>query len=186
MRGFNFGRIILVCVLLIGILCLFGCDAHAAGFLLAAAPVMPWFRPPGAFVQPQVDRGEVRAFVVKSEDGKSGTPYLKVPGLRKVLSVRVGQTVIPMTLRQGFPGEGFLQGKGNTVWTEWEMFALVPDTDGSPVLLRHAQSNDGIWQEGATVYVGGEWAPDEAEEDGGSGEDAPLGGADTPKGKPGK
>lgn len=113
------------------------------------------FHPLGGRTQEEVDSGEVRVFRIEKTETGLGTPYLKVPGLKALLSVRVGNTVIPMEIAQRFPANNDFTDK---IRTSWPMVSVVRDPeDGQPVLLRSVQSNDGIWQEGVPIYVGGEW-----------------------------
>lgn len=92
--------------------------------------------------------GDVRTFV------GDGTPYLKTPGLRVVISVRCGTAPIPLVIEQEFPEDQTLTRivKRPTPLIRRELLL-----DGTPVLLRGVQSNDGIWQAGEPVYVRGEW-----------------------------
>jgi hypothetical protein len=85
-----------------------------------------------------------------------GTPYLKVPGLERVTSIRVGAQEIPLEIEQRFPKDGTLRELA-TVSTP--LISLQTGPDGVPVLLRSKQSNDGVWQN-APVYVAGDWTTD--------------------------
>jgi hypothetical protein len=91
---------------------------------------------------------DVRPFV------GDGTPYLKVPGLKKVTSVRIGRQDLPLEHTQDFPHPS---NPKTTVSKTDPLVDLQFADDGTPVLLRSVQSNHGLWQAGVTVYVGGEW-----------------------------
>jgi hypothetical protein len=83
-----------------------------------------------------------------------GSPYLKVPGLKKIKAVRVGQVDVPLTIEQQIPTDATLKNfETQTV----EMVKLVNTPEGEQVLLRNLQSNDGMWQKGVPVYVAGDW-----------------------------
>lgn len=89
-----------------------------------------------------------------------GTPYLKVPGLREVTAVRVGNREIPLVAPLEFP----VDLSGTQIYrTEEPMISLHMGNDGVPVLLRNTRSNDGVWQVGP-VYVSGVWDEEPAEE----------------------
>jgi hypothetical protein len=84
----------------------------------------------------------------------SGTPFLKVPGCKSVEKVFVGGTELPASIKHRFPVDA--DGK-DLVSQEWPMYDLSADEVGTPTLLRSVQSNDGIWQDGISVTVVGEW-----------------------------
>lgn len=106
------------------------------------------FHPMGGLsLQEQIDK-RTRPF-----DG-TGTPYLKVPGLKSVSGVRVGTLDLPLEMVIRFPAnEALEQGV-----TRLPVVALDRDDAGCPVLLRSILSNDGIWQAGEkNIFVTGEW-----------------------------
>ena len=89
----------------------------------------------------------------------TGQPYLPVPGFKRVDRVFVSGIELPAYIKQKFPIDSDAK---EHVSAEWPLWDLSEDAAGQPVLLRSVQSNDGIWQEGATIVVVGEW--DEAAE----------------------
>ncbi len=90
----------------------------------------------------------VRTFVA------DGTPYLFVPGLKSVSSVRVGGTTIPLEEMREFPMDA---DHKRFISIPIPLISLQFDSSGNAILLRNELSNDGIWQPGVNVYVGGEW-----------------------------
>ncbi len=83
-----------------------------------------------------------------------GTPFLKVPGLKdQPTSVRLGHTVMPMTIKQKFPTAVPNQ------FEEFEspLYIVLQQADGMPILLRSQQSNDGVWQKDVPIFVQGDW-----------------------------
>jgi hypothetical protein len=87
-----------------------------------------------------------------------GTPFLSVPGLKKVETVRVGGITLA-DFEQKVPVDSTLTKFEDQ---KVQMVELVEAEDGSPVLLRNIQSNDGVWQEGVSVYIAGEYDGEEA------------------------
>jgi hypothetical protein len=83
-----------------------------------------------------------------------GGAVLAVPGLKTLTGVRIGAQTIPLTISQKHPKDGTLTEHEEV--TE-DLVKLVTAPSGEQVLLRNTQSNDGMWQAGATVYVTGEW-----------------------------
>jgi hypothetical protein len=84
----------------------------------------------------------------------NGTPFLKVPGCKSVDKVFVGGTQIPASVTHKFPVDA--DGK-ELISQEWPMYDLTADEIGTPTLLRSVQSNDGIWQDGVSITIVGEW-----------------------------
>lgn len=107
------------------------------------------FHPLQGMTQDEAQSANVREFK------GNGTPYLPVPGLLDVTGVRIGTQEIPLTLRQKFPESASNFAQKYDV--ELPLIQLVHDTNGQPILLRSQQSNNGVWQEGVTIYVAGEW-----------------------------
>lgn len=99
---------------------------------------------------------EAQAANVKQFAG-DGTPYLKVPGLKSVKSVRIGTQVLPMEIKQRFPKDS--TGK-ELIETTSPMVQVQNGPDGTPILLRSIQSNDGVWQAGAQIFIQGDWEDD--------------------------
>jgi hypothetical protein len=97
---------------------------------------------------PVGDAGDVRTF------SGDGTPYLRVPGLKEVKSVRVGATLLPQTLPVTLPVNPQLTQFAHA---DLPMVQLVANQAGEEILLRNQMSNDGVWQAGAAVSVGGVW-----------------------------
>ncbi len=97
--------------------------------------------------------GESRSFT------GDGTPFLRVPGLQSLESVRVGTADLPRTGEFRFPKTG---QKGFFVDSVLPLYELTRDEAGTPFLLRSETSNDGIWQKDFTVYVTGEWDAEDA------------------------
>ena len=94
------------------------------------------------------DIGEVREFT------GDGTGFLYVPGLKELQYCRIGQTVL---------GKEKITVQMDNDATNWQkvevpLAFLCEDNDGNPFLRRYAGSNDGIWQDGAIIKVGGVWA----------------------------
>lgn len=115
-----------------------------------------FFHPLDGLTQEEKIADNVREFV------GNGTPYLEVPGLKKVQSVRVGTMDIPLTFEQEFP----VDPSGNRLQSvSAPLIALKRTPNGKQVLLRGIQSNNGIWQDGEKIYVQGDW---EAEKPAGS------------------
>lgn len=84
-----------------------------------------------------------------------GTPYLKVPGLMKVESVRIGKTSLPLEMEMEWPTDPSL----TTIQKAMVPFVVLEHTEeGEAVLLRSMQSNDGIWQKGQKIFVTGAWS----------------------------
>lgn len=81
-----------------------------------------------------------------------GSHYLLTPGLRKLTGIRLGSMDMPLTITQRYQTDLIGNFYDETVPL------VIMDTlpDGTPVLLRNVQSNDGIWQVGQ-IYVTGEW-----------------------------
>lgn len=124
--------------------------------------------PPKAVEGP---KGTVRSF-----EG-DGTPFLKVPGLIKVRSVRIGTTEIPLTITEHYPID---LTENLTNLEEHDVPLIKQDKldDGTPILIRSIKSNDGFWQKGVEVHVDGSWSKEA---------DAPSGtGATSPSGAVGK
>lgn len=119
-----------------------------AGAIMAVASLAAIFSPVVQAATPQ-EGTEVRSFV------GDGTPYLPLPGCKSVSSVRVSGVEVPPFVENKFPvGQGDNQEFIRQLWPLYELSAAE---DGTPVLLRSVQSNDGIWQQGAVVTIGGEW-----------------------------
>ncbi|MEO7716256.1 MAG: hypothetical protein ABIY70_08630 [Capsulimonas sp.] len=96
--------------------------------------------------------GKVREFI------GDGSPHLLVAGLLAVLSVRIGTTNIPIERDYSFPhnADPLFNKK---VEITLPQVALIPaeEAEGTAILMRSVHSNDGIWQPGVKIYVGGEW-----------------------------
>jgi len=86
-----------------------------------------------------------------------GTHFLTVVGLKELIGVRIGSCTIPLEIEQQFPDNSKPNDGHNFITTKLPLVALQHDESGTPILLRSTQSNHGIWQEGATIYVTGEW-----------------------------
>lgn len=110
--------------------------------LFPARPV-PVAPPPGETVRAFVGNGDVE---------------LPVPGCKRATSVRVGMADIPQYVTNKFPvGQGDPQ---EMISQDWPLWMLATADDGTPVLRRSMQSNDGIWQEGVQILVAGEFEPE--------------------------
>lgn len=83
-----------------------------------------------------------------------GTPVLKVPGLKEVTSVRVGTADIPLTMTEQVPID--VDARRHETH-EIALIKLDKAPDGTPILLRSIKSNNGMWQAGVPVFVGGKW-----------------------------
>ena len=111
----------------------------------------PFHRPSG------IPLAERQAANIREYIG-DGTPELRVPGLTKVTQVVIGRVNIPLEQDYKFPNNSDFAQK---VHTTLPVIALDVSEDGCPILLRSTHSNDGIWQDGHKIYVGGEWEDDE-------------------------
>jgi len=98
--------------------------------------------------QAEKSSGSIREFL------GDGTAYLRVPGLKEVKSVQIGRTGIPLEQDYQFPHNSNFQQK---VQITFPFVSVQPGPDGVKVLLRSVHSNDGIWQAGQKIYVGGVW-----------------------------
>ena len=98
--------------------------------------------------------GRTRAFAA------SGGPLLPVPGLVKLESVRIGDVEIPLTDKRTM----WRQKRGKKaepIEVDVPMVKAVV-LDGQAALARSVYSNHGVWQDGETVYVTGQWTGDES------------------------
>lgn len=83
-----------------------------------------------------------------------GTPYLRVPGLRKLESVRVGTVVVPLSTEIEIPEDHTLTRLRRI---PVPLLDVQETPEGERILLRSQMSNDGVWQTGVKVYVAGDW-----------------------------
>lgn len=109
----------------------------------------------GGLIEQEKEAANTRQFTV-TED--KGSPYLPVPGLKKVTAVRVGSTPVPLTQTLTYPVNGANPPRFET--EEADMIALTRREDGTPILLRSQLSNDGIWQPNVPIFISGEWEDD--------------------------
>jgi hypothetical protein len=107
------------------------------------------FHPIGGLTQQERETHNTKVF-----DG-NGTPFLKVPGLVRVEAVRVNAMDLPLQRVVEYRTDA-AEGSAAERMT-LPLVVVDRDEDGTPVLLRSMLSNDGIWQDGAKVYVTGEW-----------------------------
>jgi len=84
----------------------------------------------------------------------TGKATLAVLGLLVLERVRIGRQVIPQYQEMEFPDNRRYEQNNRT---ELPLVMLTDDEDGTRVLVRSTLSNDGVWQEGADIYVTGEW-----------------------------
>ena len=79
---------------------------------------------------------------------------LPVPGLKKVLGVRIGTQVMPLdqVLRIRHNAD-----KSETVKIVLPTVQIDADANGNAVLMRNLCSNFGVWQKGETIWIQGEW-----------------------------
>lgn len=117
--------------------------------------MFPMFHPIEGLTQAETAAANVREF--KGD----GSPYLHVPGLKKLAGVRVGPQIIPLEIEQRIPTSPSLT-EFETVKTPLVVVETAPT--GERILLRSIQSNNGIWQDGMPVYVAGEWDAEGGEE----------------------
>jgi hypothetical protein len=83
-----------------------------------------------------------------------GTLFLKVPGLKKLEAVYMGNQQLHRTEVRRYPIDP------NHTQFENDELPLIQFThlpDGTPVLLRSVVTNDGVWQSQAFFSVQGEW-----------------------------
>lgn len=83
-----------------------------------------------------------------------GTRYLKVPGCKRVEGVRVGPAQMPATIAVEYPVDMSMRRLERKELPCWH---LAHAADGTPILLRASMSNDGIWQDGVSIWVTGAW-----------------------------
>ena len=103
--------------------------------------------------------GDTRWFTVpKMENGNDPTE-LAIPGCKKVMSVRIGSTVLPTFIEYEAPDSVTFTKK---LSVKLPAYALDRNYEGVAVLRRNPYSNDGKWQSGERVYVVGEWEADAA------------------------
>lgn len=89
-----------------------------------------------------------------------GSVYLRVPGLKSVEAINVGGADVPPKHTQKLVQNLSMETYPETI----DLFRLGRAMDGTPVLVRNKQSNFGIWQKGAMIYVRGEWEEDAPQE----------------------
>jgi len=98
--------------------------------------------------QQEIIRENSRTFVGE------GNLFLKVPGLKKLDAVHMGQHQLYRTEVRKYPIDP------NHTQFETDELPLVQFThlpDGTPVLLRSVITNDGVWQAFQPFVVTGEW-----------------------------
>lgn len=97
--------------------------------------------------------GRTRAFTAK------GAKVLPVPGLTKLEAVHVGTMPLPLIAKRTFQvAEKGKSPVGKESDVQMVMLRDIPPY--GPCLLRAIYSNDGVWQDGVTVYVTGDWDGD--------------------------
>lgn len=107
----------------------------------------PFFRDTRTFL-PTEDKANTRKIIA------NGTSELLTPGLKSVEAVRIGRMEIPLEIVQEYPDNVRREQKH---FVPMPMILLDANEAGEPLLRRSIFSNDGIWQEGAEVFVTGEW-----------------------------
>lgn len=97
--------------------------------------------------------GETRIFVVED-------PYIvKVPGLATLTGVMIDGIRLPLT--EDRPFQKVPKDKEpETVYVSMTMVELRYSDENGAHLIRSEFSNDGKWQVGSTLVVGGEWDDD--------------------------
>ena len=113
---------------------------------------------------------DIQRFTPEETDGDGdtrevigdGTEKLRVPGLTKILGVRVGKTTVPLDVTHQFPVNTNFAA---SLPMSMPLIRLDQDEDGCPVVLRALQSNDGLWQKGEKIVIRGEFntAPEKDE-----------------------
>ena len=120
-----------------------------------------FFPAPGTIVTPTEAEtyGEARTFTLHTdkEFEDVSSPYLRVPGLKKLTAIKFGHTNVPLEQNLSFPSGRTTEAFAQKIPVVWPLFSLSKDTDGTPVLLRSLNSNDGVWQQNMPVTVFGEW-----------------------------
>ena len=97
--------------------------------------------------------GRTRAFIAK------GAKVLPVPGLRKLERVYVGTTFLPLFAKRTF--QVAKKGKAPVgKESDVQMVMLRNVAPYGACLLRAIYSNNGVWQDGVTIYVTGDWDED--------------------------
>jgi hypothetical protein len=110
--------------------------------------VHPGFRRMGRYHKDASPDENTRAFL------GDGTPFLRVPGLRRVTRVVCeGGIEIPLEHSEQVVADA----GGRLEMDAFPMLALDEAPDGCPILLRHEKSNDGLWQDRFAFFVSGEW-----------------------------
>lgn len=111
----------------------------------------------GLFPQRNIEQEELSAQERANtrEFRGDGTPFLKLPGCISVSRVIVGTVELPAYVNNRFPLDADAK---EHISADWPLYDLSTDETGMPVLVRSVQSNDGIWQEGVTICITGEWA----------------------------
>lgn len=112
-----------------------------------------WHDPAGLSQQEKVDNN-TRLFLGE------GSPFLRVPGLVALQSVRIGAMHLPLYEAREYPTDRTMR-RVETV--QEQVVAVNRADDDTPILMRGVISNDGIWQAGAPIYVSGVWEATEAE-----------------------
>lgn len=107
------------------------------------------FHPLPTLTQAEEESGATRTFY------GDGGPYLLVPGLISLATVRMGSVTFP----EHRIDQVIVDQNENRAWLRLPMIALDRGPDGTPVLRRSMVSNDGNWQKDEAFLVSGEWDP---------------------------
>jgi hypothetical protein len=125
---------------------------------------------PGLFHRPEGLTQAERGMNIKEFTG-DGSPGLRVKGLKEVHSVQIGRIQVPIERDYKFPHNADFAQK---VQITLPHVMIVEGPDGEALLMRSVHSNDGVWQKGEKIYVGGVWEADAPEAPGAEGESSPT------------
>lgn len=108
----------------------------------------------GLFTNPQaVTVEEKRSGTVKQFKG-NGTAFLKAPGLKSISHIRVGMLDMPLLEVRRYPANDNFEEK---ISQTRPLVMVETDENGVSTVMRSAESNDGIWQDGVQIWIWGEW-----------------------------
>lgn len=107
------------------------------------------FEPSQQILDQQYDTRTTRRFK------GTGTAFISMPGCLEVQQVRLPGLIHQADLIMDVPMDGSERPQYATFKTK--AYRLINGIDGTPLLQRSRNCNDGIWQTGMDVYVTGKW-----------------------------